>query len=367
MDIFKHSIPVIAYHQVCENSKITPKIFLGQMNSLYNNGFKTVTLDQFYSHITKKSNPSGKKILITFDDGFADNYIHAYPILKQFSYTAALFPITSRITMSDDIRYTSDDLKNRTCDAGELFETNWSTKANANTVVHGATRDFLTSGEMKKMADDSVMEFGSHTHSHARYFSSGKIVDFFNPDSHWAVLCETAGKQVFGIPVYEMKPAVCGVRYLDDKKLRDFLHSYVAENGGRDFFVNRDYKEILYSKVEEFKEEYGLTDQYETVQKYEQRVTDDLMTSKEVIKKIIGNKIDFLCWPWGEYSDSAIKIAKKCGFKGIFSLDRGANIPGSDPFNIKRLEIKAKGMKWFNSRVNTYSSGIKAKIYGMVR
>jgi len=366
--MFNDSIPVIAYHQVSVNDKITPQVFDHQMRWLHENGYESVTLDEFYRYMTGPAGARpGKKVLITFDDGFADNYTYAYPILKKYGFTAVIFLITSRITESDEVRYNLTDYENGICGESDITVTNASRKANIESVIHGPTADFLTTAEIKKMASDGVIEFESHTHTHAKYFSNDKIVDFFNPNSHWALLCETGGRYDYGIPVYEMSSGVVKKRYFDDNKMREHMAGFVTENGGAKFFDSNDYKKKLFSVVKEFKNSYGRNSRYESDEEFNKRVTDDLMRSKEIIKRVTGRESDYLCWPWGEFSKDGVAVAKKCGFKGLFSLERGANAAGGDLDNIKRLEVKAKGLKWFANRLATYSSTLRAGFYGMVR
>jgi peptidoglycan/xylan/chitin deacetylase (PgdA/CDA1 family) len=361
------SIPVIAYHQVSKNNKITLDIFSEQMRYLAENGYSTVTLDGFYSYIKGAGSPGKKRVLITFDDGFADNFIYAYPILKKYGFSAVIFLITSRITESDEIRLNYDDCERGIIKLHELYETADSRKANTGAVMNAGTDDFLRSAEIKKMCTDGVIEFESHTHLHARYFTDDSIIDFFNQRSHWPVLFETDGRSDYGIPLYKMGSAIANRRFFDDKGLREHLKGFVSKNGGPDFFKGKDWRCTLFRLTAEYKEKHQLNERYESDEEYEKRVTDDLIRSKKIIKEITGRRSEFLCWPWGEFSESAVGIAKKCGFKGLFSLERGANSVGCDPYNIKRLEVKPKGIKWFKSRLNTYSSGFKSKLYGLVR
>jgi peptidoglycan/xylan/chitin deacetylase (PgdA/CDA1 family) len=55
---------------------------------------KTLTIDDLLS---QKSRPEEKAICLTFDDGWSGNYLHAYPILKEYEFTATFFIATELI------------------------------------------------------------------------------------------------------------------------------------------------------------------------------------------------------------------------------------------------------------------------------
>ena len=64
------------------------------MKYLHESGFSTISLDQLYEAYQGKSMLPEKPIVITFDDGYLDNYTAAFPVLKQYNFTAAFFVIT---------------------------------------------------------------------------------------------------------------------------------------------------------------------------------------------------------------------------------------------------------------------------------
>ncbi|MFD1175610.1 polysaccharide deacetylase family protein [Paenibacillus puldeungensis] len=92
-------IPVLAYHSV-SNSGIKNRFtvstaeFQQQMKFLHDEGYKTISLEQFRAILQGKVKNNGKQILITFDDGYENTYTEAYPIMKQYGYIATLFVIT---------------------------------------------------------------------------------------------------------------------------------------------------------------------------------------------------------------------------------------------------------------------------------
>lgn len=95
--LFK-SIPVLMYHCIDKDVWGTPSMFVApsefqkQMAYLKNNGYTTITFRDL-EHI----NQIPKPIIITFDDGYKDNYTYAYPILKKYNMKATIFIIVNSL------------------------------------------------------------------------------------------------------------------------------------------------------------------------------------------------------------------------------------------------------------------------------
>lgn len=96
----KIGIPVLYYHSVnAENPKndelvVTKDKFREQMTYLKDNGYTVITTETLYNYLSKGDKVPEKSIVITFDDGWKDNYQYAFPILKEFKYPATVFVIT---------------------------------------------------------------------------------------------------------------------------------------------------------------------------------------------------------------------------------------------------------------------------------
>ena len=89
-------ILVLNYHQI-QNSptslSIPPADFDEQMHYLYSHGYVSITPDELYSGLNGEIELPPKPVLITFDDGYADNYTNAFPILKYYGMRATIFVI----------------------------------------------------------------------------------------------------------------------------------------------------------------------------------------------------------------------------------------------------------------------------------
>lgn len=108
-------IPVLMYHYVRDENTVnelivSTKDFENQMKYLKDNNFKTLSLDELYTILKRKSNPYEKCAVITFDDGYTDNYANAYPILKKYGQTATIFMISDRLNVKPDYFMTSENI-----------------------------------------------------------------------------------------------------------------------------------------------------------------------------------------------------------------------------------------------------------------
>lgn len=95
------SIPVLMYHSInpisSNNLIIPPDEFDAQMKWLKDNNYNPITLDELYHWLVHNKETKENPIVITFDDGYEDNYKYAYPILKKYEFNATIFLITDAI------------------------------------------------------------------------------------------------------------------------------------------------------------------------------------------------------------------------------------------------------------------------------
>ena len=87
------------YHQNGDlhDTIVTLQDFEEQMQYLKEQGFTTLTMPEFRAYMNEELDVPSKSVLITFDDGFKDNYINAYPVLKKHDFYATIFLITGNI------------------------------------------------------------------------------------------------------------------------------------------------------------------------------------------------------------------------------------------------------------------------------
>ncbi|USD81049.1 polysaccharide deacetylase family protein [Bacillus safensis] len=92
-------LPILMYHSISSgNSLRVPKSeFASHMKWLKDNDYVTLSPEEVYRVFTTNSMPSKKSVLITFDDGYTDNYTKAFPILKQYEMKATIFMIEQSI------------------------------------------------------------------------------------------------------------------------------------------------------------------------------------------------------------------------------------------------------------------------------
>lgn len=113
--ITKSQIMILIYHRVgprADEWSLNPlneKIFDYHMKYL-SNIFEIVSLNNLSKMISNGQIPE-KTAVVTFDDGYKDNYEFAFPILKKYNVPATIFPATDPIEQKklfwwDELNYT---------------------------------------------------------------------------------------------------------------------------------------------------------------------------------------------------------------------------------------------------------------------
>ncbi|HWK23216.1 MAG TPA: polysaccharide deacetylase family protein [Ureibacillus sp.] len=103
-----HGIPILMYHHILKpeekrnsefanaSTTVTTVEFEEQMKWLYENGYKTISMEDLERYLNRGGNVPSKSVVITFDDGIVSTREYAYPVLKQYGFIAEQFIITSR-------------------------------------------------------------------------------------------------------------------------------------------------------------------------------------------------------------------------------------------------------------------------------
>jgi len=100
-------IPILMYHSISEGPEVhsnpyfhtctSPRVFREHLSSLALNGYKAIGLDEAVCKLEEGTETAEKLVVLTFDDGFADFYTGAFPILRVFGYSATVFLPTDYI------------------------------------------------------------------------------------------------------------------------------------------------------------------------------------------------------------------------------------------------------------------------------
>lgn len=96
-------VPVLMYHSVANVKNNTNPIIIPpakldeEMKYLKDNGYYTITMANLYAYFTNNTPIPQKSVVLTFDDGYNNNYTTMLPILKKYGFRATIFVITAFI------------------------------------------------------------------------------------------------------------------------------------------------------------------------------------------------------------------------------------------------------------------------------
>lgn len=99
-----YDVPILMYHaldfksiQDAPQLVVSAKKFQEQMDFLKKHHYKVIPLEDLINIIKDNRPLPRKSVVITFDDGYLDNYINGFPILKKHNFSAIIFIIVEEI------------------------------------------------------------------------------------------------------------------------------------------------------------------------------------------------------------------------------------------------------------------------------
>lgn len=110
-----YEIPVLMYHRIASTQEdigvhgtyIAKEKFIKHLQYLKSRGYQSVTFaDLANNKYKERFNKGNKWVIITFDDGYEDNYTTAFPLLKEYGFKAVIFLLS-------DATYNAWDVNNK--------------------------------------------------------------------------------------------------------------------------------------------------------------------------------------------------------------------------------------------------------------
>ncbi|ODS34151.1 MAG: putative polysaccharide deacetylase [Candidatus Scalindua rubra] len=96
----KKGLIILTYHSISNeiepDETVTPEEFERQLHYIKKN-YKVISLEEAVGYLKTDFEKISGSIVITFDDGYSDNYHNAYPLLKKYNFPATIFLVSDFI------------------------------------------------------------------------------------------------------------------------------------------------------------------------------------------------------------------------------------------------------------------------------
>ncbi len=134
-------LPILMYHSILKEPKrqgkytVSPSTLENDMKYLQKNGYQTVSVQDLVDYVHGRNTLPEKPVMLTFDDGYYNNYVYAYPLAKKYRMKLVISPVG----------YYTD----------QFTESDWD----------HPNYSYLTWGEISEMMASGLVEFQNHSYN----------------------------------------------------------------------------------------------------------------------------------------------------------------------------------------------------------
>jgi peptidoglycan/xylan/chitin deacetylase (PgdA/CDA1 family) len=345
-----HSVGRVLDDWAWSELTVPAPVFENQLQWLRRRGWRTATLDELHAHTTGERLLPERTVVLTFDDGYADNWTYVTPLLEAYGFNGTVLVTPEFVDRRSLVRPTLADARAGRADADTL-----------------EVRGFMTWDELREASGRGVLSVQCHGLTHTWYPVSDRVVDFHHPGDHlywldWNAFPEDKPDYLrapaqtrvpLGTPVYEHAKSLSSRRYFPDPEEGVHMAEFVAGNGAASFFERPGWRALLDEELARWRSSRTGAGRAETDAERSERIDAELVTSRETIARELGAPVDFLVWPGGGYDGQAMARAKDI-YRAvtISSAERWRyrNRPGENPGAIVRRgvpELQVRGCSRF--------------------
>jgi peptidoglycan/xylan/chitin deacetylase (PgdA/CDA1 family) len=323
-------VPVFVFHS------LEPVSFERKLAHLKDNGYVTLSADEYLALLEGKAEAPDRAVLLTFDDGRGSLWSVGYPLLRRYGMRGLVFLVADRMAGHAATLPTWDDVRDGRVPAEEVLGRERGGGA------------FLSWDEVEVLARAEVYSFHSHTLRHARVHTEPRVVTFLSPD-HRAPADAldvplvrarnrdlTASELPLGTPLLVSRPRTSEwLRFFEDPGIREACVAWVAEESGEAFFERPGFERRLRRLVPD-----PIPGRLETPAEREAAIRGELLEAKARIEAHTGSPVEHLCYPWHTAGPTARRLAAEVGYRTAFcGKVRGVPVTlrGGDLLSIARV------------------------------
>jgi hypothetical protein len=306
---------VLVYHSVSldwewlpwsDQIAIDPDKLDRQLAFLKRRGFTFIPTAELVAQRRQGATGNPDALVVHFDDGYLDNWVAVYPILKAHCVPATIFVSLDFVAEGESLRPTLDDLAAGRCTAEALV---WP--------------GYMNWAEIRALDEAGLIDIQPHGVDHARVPIGVRRVAELGPDN-WRALAWLQWRQMPGNKTdwwrYDRPPAV---PYGTPVPISAPALSACA----------------------------WLGDRHETPAELEARIRRDLRACRKAFRERLGKSPQVFCWPESKAHPDGRRIAEEEGYLATTG-GRGENRRGEDPRILSRLHVGDRCLGFPNARAD---------------
>ena len=312
------AIPSFMYHSISRQPgrmHVSPELLDEQCRALSNAGWRGVSLAEAEDHFLRGRSLPPKSCLITFDDGYLNNYVYAEPILRARGHCGVIFPILNFLEENEKPRPNSEDLYREPERAAELGDLH-TPRAVLRAGFRVKDIQFCSWSEISRMHAGGVMAAAPHSLDHGRVVSglgfsrlrdSEKGQTFFGAPPHdvpWGMPLFPTGYSL-STRGYTLNPDLFDLVRREVPQEKEAAVAFLADAGKR-----RDLLEAI--------KKLPWLGRQETEGEFRARLFAEFTACRRMFAERVGEVPHSFCWPWGGFCRQSVEEAERAGFRLFF-------------------------------------------------
>lgn len=281
-----NEVPIFNYHEV------TPEELAPDLEYLRDNGYVTLSLDEFTRASREKKRPR-RCVMLTFDDAWSSFWSVALPLLRQYQVRAVLFAPSY-----------------------------WMSGA-------GPDGLFMNWAQLRDCVASGLVDVQSHAHRHALVHTGAQLAGFATPDTlghyhffDWPMRHNYGNHELgappAGTPFYRASPLLSARRrYIENAEVNRLCRDFVAREGDR-FFAQPDAD----TRLREYYAQVAAArpGRWSSEQELERERATEFDCSRELFRQELGFTPRYFAYPWMLGNARSLELAKRAGMAAAFGV-----------------------------------------------